>query len=315
MKALSWNRIGIIYENDIDANNCAFLLKHQAEENSICISKMNATIVSDSGDVFLQHIHRILDGFMANKSPIGGVVALGKKRIVHSILLALNNANMANVPLFILPKSVGLADDVCKSLGSGPIFTKSKGSLIMSPPYTEITTFTDYWLSLFTDMSLFEKHVASNPWLNNVFETHSRRKCYPAVNTCEPFDVGKASKELKIMTVEVKYALVAVHTMVKVLKQVFNKICSSDPSRCYVGYFKKQFSPHMMLTEMMNMTINFGTDFGVSVEPLSSSKYEVTFGNSSEPVSQSDDEIYHVYNFRKHITGEFRFLKVSIYRR
>ena len=68
----------------------------------------------------------------------------------------------------------------------------------------------------------------------------------------------------------VKYGIIAVHAMVKALRNVYNILCQSGQSNCTMAEFQRAFSRQrdMLLDEMNKLEVNFGSDFDVKAEPL-----------------------------------------------
>ena len=315
MKKLSWNRIAILYENDTYGRDGALSLHKQSPEHLMCVSKLRPISVSNKGDVSLEQMNTVLDEIMLQNPVVEGVVLFASKQVAQKVLIAVENKGVTNVPLFILPESVGVQDDVFRLHGS--IMEKTKGSLSVSLPYTEITSFTDYWMSLVTNMTMFAEKAGSNPWLNDVFAAVTNCERVP-VSSCDPLTTEQAKLKFPVQPLHVKYVILAVHTMVKVLQQVYNDLCPNNSPNC-LSEFKNKFKPYMMIDRMKDLTINFGTDFNsaVTTEPLTSSQYQVTFGNMSEPMSTSDHDIYHVYNYQKSSDvgneNDFNLLKVCMF--
>ena len=313
MKELNWNRIAIVFENDTYGRDCAMSLNAHAQQSFICVSNLLAISVSESGDVSLDQINAVLDKIMLQSPVTEGVFLFASKQVTNKVLIAVDNKGIAKVPLFILSEAVGLKGNVF--LSSGSILQKTKGSLTLSMPYTEITSFTDYWLSLVTNMTMLTKKALFNPWLNDMFE--SVTGCNPSImHSCQALTVEQAKDIFPLQPVYLQYSIIAAHTMAKALLQVYSDICISSSADC-VSNFRDQFEPYMMVEKMKDISIDFGTNFNhaVSVEPLTSSQYKITFRNLSEPVTTSDHEVYQVYNYRKQSsnvrTEEFNLVKVS----
>ena len=300
MRDLEWNRIAIMYEDSLYCKFCIKSLIEQAQHNLICVSKQFAISVSNDGDVSIDQINSFLNEIMLQSPIIGGVVLFASKEVANKVLFAVDNKGTAKVPLFILSESVGLKDDVFK-LASGTMMPKTKGSIIVSPPFTEVTSFTEYWTSLMTNTSLLKEKVESNPWLHDVFV--SVANCDPlSSSTCRGLTLGQIEANFPKQPVYVKYGILSAHTMAKASLQLYNRLCSEVSTDCLAD-FKNKFKPYMMVEEMKGLAVDFGTDFPtVPVEPLTSSNYQMIFGNQSEPVSGSDHEVYQVYNYRQDST-------------
>ena len=296
MKLLSWNRIAIIYENDINNREGALFLKEQAEKSLICISAMLAISLSPDGDESMNQINAALDTIMLKSPVIEGAVLFASKEVTNKVLIAVDTKGIDKVPLFILSESAGLQGDVFQTADT--ILQKTKGSMIVSTPSTEITSFSDYWLSLVTNVTILREKSTANPWLIDMYESVTGCN-FTSLPSCQGLSVDEAQRIFPMQPVHLKNSILAAHTMVKALSLVYNKLCH-ELTDC-LSNFKNMFEPHMMTAEMKTLSIDFGTDFNhnVSVEPLTSAQYRLAFGNISEPVFRSDHEVYGVYNYRK----------------
>ena len=311
MKELQWNRIAIMYEDSIYCKDCASAIKEQAEQNLICVSKLLAIRVSKVGDVQTDQINILLDDIMQQTPVIGGVVLFASKDVANKVLYAVESKGVANVPLFILSESVGLKDDVFLSTSGVPM-SKTRGSISVSPPYSIIEPFTEYWQSLLTDLTLLKVQGMHNPWLNDMFKSVSG--CDPRLlNDCQILTLEEAQSKLHMQPVYLKYAILAAHTMVKTLQQVYDRTCPESAVDC-LSKFKTDFKPPTMIEGVKGLKINFGTDFNpsVSVDPLTTSDYQMTFGNQADPLSRSDREVYQIYNYRKASSSSDNFFLIKV---
>ena len=302
MRELGWNRIAIVYENETYGREAAFSLQQHAKKNLICISNMFAigepTHSVDTPD----QIDAILDTIMLKSPIIEGVVMFGSKEIAGSVMRAVDNKGVDKVPLFILSESVGLKGDIFRS--SGAILQKTKGSLVISAPYTEITSFSDYWLSLMTNITMLRDKINANPWLDKIYETVAGCSATSQSSACGGLTSEQVEQTFPVQPVQLKYSILAAHVMIKALTQLYTKVCQGIAGDC-LSYFKSQFKPHMMIDTMTDLSIDFGADFDqtVSVEPLTSSRYQLTFGNTPEPANTSDHNMYEIYNFKKAVSS------------
>ena len=282
----------ILYENNTYGRDSAHDLQEEARKELICVSQMLAITVSDNGDVSLDQMNAVLDEIMLQNPVTEGAVLFASKQVAQNILVAVNNKGVANVPLIILSESVGLQDDIFRLHGS--ILEKTKGFLSVSPSFTEITSFTDYWLSLFVNTTLFSEKAKMNPWLKGVFAAVTG--CLQEPSSCPALTVEQARLKFPTQPVYVKYAILAAHAMSSALNRLYTDLCESD---CLAD-FKNKFKRNMMIDQMKGLSIDFGSDFpGVTVEPLTSTRYKVTFGTESNPISLSDHDVYDVYNFKR----------------
>ena len=307
MKDSDWNRIAIIYEDNLYCKSYIESLIKQAKQSLICVSKQFAITISSTGDVSIGQINSFLDEIMLYSPVIGGVVLFASKDVANKVLLAVDSKGIDNVPLFIISESAGIRDDIFLS-ATGTVMPKTKGSMIVTPPYTEITSFTEYWSSLMMNITLLKEKVALNPWILDVFI--SIANCDPlSAPACKGLTQNQVESNFPMQPVYLKYGILATHTMAKASLQLYNKLCSSNSTNCLAD-FKKLFKPNMMIEEMDGLTVDFRTDFPtVAIEALKSSNYQMMFGKGPEPLSVSYHEIYQVYNFRG-VSNDFKLMKV-----
>ena len=309
MKELDWNRIAIMYEDNLYCKSCIESLVEQAQQNLICVPKQFPINISATGDISIGQINAYLDQIMLHSPVIGGVVLFASKVVTNKVLLAVDSKGIDNVPIFMMSESAGLRDDIFMS-AQGTVMPKSKGSLIVSPPYTEITSFTDYWTSLIMNSTLLKEKVSLNPWLLDVFV--STANCNPLSEpACQGLPKAQIDSNFPIQPVYLQYGILAAHTMAKAALQLYNELCPSNSTDC-VADFKKGFKPYMMIEEMKGLTVDVREDFStVEVNPLKNSSHQMTFGNSAGPDTASHREIYQVYNYRG-VSNDFKLMKVSL---
>ena len=315
MEELSWNRIAILFEDNTYCRSNANSLHDQAEDNHICVSKNLPISINEGGDVSLDQINTVLDQIMLHAPVVGGVILFAGKETANKVLFAMDKKGVDKVPLFILSETAGHTIDVFQS--SGTILTKTKGSMSVSSPYTVISSFSDYWLSLVTDMVLFKENTVSNPWLNDMFE--STMGCNPGeTNSCQALSTEQARSQFPVQPLQVKYGILAAHTMAKASLHMYEDNCVGPftVEHC-LAELRGKFKPGMMIEQMQNISIDFGTDFHqtVVVEPLASSQFRMTFRDQAEPFLETDQEMYQVYNFQQvssNDNNDFDLVKVSL---
>ena len=305
MKELSWNRIGIIYENTNDGRDLAFAFRELTNQTSICISTISGIKISENGEVYSDQLHEALHEVLDFVPFIEGVVYFGDATIAKYVLQRSEEFPLAKLPVFILAGTVGLDNALFYPVGSSSPLKKSRGSFVVTPAYTNIKSFHDYWLSLFTDLMVLRENAASNAWLYDIFQTKSNTKCNPRVVNCIPLLMAGAIKKFRVPTLHVQYGIIAAHTVATAIQQAISIHCIPGGTAC-----ASELIPHYLIDSMRKNVIDFGTDFNVSVEPLTTSGYRMTFQNTTGPEVISFTDIVQVFNFRQLQTGEFGLFKV-----
>ena len=318
---MNWKRTAIVYEN-ILYKQIATSLNQQLKTKYVSVSKFIEIGQHSSAIALRKRLHALLEEILTYSPFIESLIYFGCKHtatVLFQVVHAEQESNAIFIPRIVLPETSAWDGDIFRYLGFDPLVAQQR-PIIITPPYEEITCFTDYWLSLFTNMTHFDIASSQNSWLNNVFALESETHCNPAFTTCLPFDGRDADKKFSYQTLNVKYGIIAVHTMVKALRNVFNILCNTDQSNCDLSVFQHAFTRErsVLLNEMNNLEITFGSDFNVKAEPLTTSNYTVIFDDKAEPVYSSDNEVYEVYTFgeassqdleKSYITKVFRYYK------
>ena len=126
------------------------ILDTTARENAICISKTAMIETNMFGEVDLKQIDDALDHVLKSSTLIGGVVFVGSDTVARNVLERSDHLDIASLPRFVLTGTIGLDTDVFQSVNKDHALTKTKGSLVIVPAFTEITSFTEYRESLVT---------------------------------------------------------------------------------------------------------------------------------------------------------------------
>ena len=261
---------------------------------------MNSLSGSVQKEVGYREARYALNDILKKEPFVGGIALFGGTEFVKAIFRLLAEAEFANIRVPILILSAGLDRDIFVPFSSVP------RTIIMSPPYEEVISFSDYWLSIFTSMAKFIRAAESNIWLYDVFQATSN--CNPRYRKCEAFSASDASYKFTLQPVYVRYAIIATHTIVKALKQAYDKICSRVNDNCTQNFIA-DFDSRLVLDEMTDISIDFSSDFNESLEPLTTSGYRLTFGALSNPINTSDTDIYQMY-LAKENNGKLEFRKV-----
>ena len=297
---LNWERMAVVYENTV-YKQIAAALNQQLKANSVSVPKFIEIGKHTSAIALRKRLQGLLEDILTYSPFIEAVVYFGCKHtatVLFQVVQAEQETNAAYIPRFVLPETNAWDGDIFRYLGFDPLVAKH-GPLIITPPYEEITCFSEYWFSLFTNMTQFDMVSTHNAWLNNVFALESEPHCNPKFKACLPFGANDADKKFSYQTLNVKYGIIAAHAMVKALKNIYDMACPADKSNCTLSEFKSVLNRRrgMLLNEMNNLEIHFGSDFNVTAGPLTTSNYTVIFHDKTEPVYSSDNEVYEVYTF------------------
>lgn len=151
LKSLEWNRIGIIHEDQPNLAPFVSMFDTVARHSRICISKTTRIQTNKFGEVIIQQLDEALDDVLKSSIPIEGVVFIGSEKVARNVLERSDrHSQLANLPRFILTGSIGLDTDTFQSVSNDGVLTKTLGSLVIVPAFTEITSYLDYRKTLHT---------------------------------------------------------------------------------------------------------------------------------------------------------------------
>lgn len=255
MIELKWNRIAVLYEDDIYGRDGAMMLKSRAEKDDICVSYVNGIDVQ--GGVNIQEIKEFLNDIIigeASRPPIGGIVFFGTTTTARAIFSSLQGQTITPIPIVMLSDGMFLNNNVFKQ--NGNVLSKAKGSLVLSPPYAEISEFTEHWMSIFTNDANFQTEVDSNPWLIDVYHAI---KCFDTDCPFVKLHEGEASSIFAGQPLYVNYAIRAAHALVKSIVLLQKKYCGSEAGMC--PNFVSNFQTGEMVTQIKGLSIDLATDF------------------------------------------------------
>lgn len=286
---LGQRNIAIIHESSTYQQRNAFDLFHAVHGKSVA-----ATIITtqfEDAERRWKVLYNIFRGFLSTKTKPEVVVFFGHQTVARNIFRVLDGAEFKNlyIKAFIFSATVGIDGEVfSQSTNSG-----RKRAIFLSPPYKEIKSFSNYWISLFTNMTLFKSEMESLPLIKHVFKHHSATSCDPETHQCPAFTLDYASDAFNFQPLSVQYGILASHIMIKLMMDISARICPIN-TMCT----KINKNRHLMVQEMSHLTVDLAEDFNVPVLPLSSSGFWLTYNGLHEPSASSTDEVYQVYIFR-----------------
>jgi hypothetical protein len=258
MEQLKWNRIAVVYEDNIYGQEGYTQLRTLATKQAICIA-LNRTVSIKNG-ISANEISNILEdiliGVPNSRPPINGIVLIASKSVANFILLSLGKSSYSPVPIIMFSEGTQLDDSVFKQY-NGDVIAKSKGSLLLTPPYLEISEFIEHWNAIFTNSSFFDKESKSNQWLFDVLYKVigcASRKCDFRSLTDTEIRTHFTQQPLQI-----SYAIKAVHTMIKAVTKLRTEYCQTKTGSC-TG-FVDSFKQGNMIDAISGLQINFQNDF------------------------------------------------------
>ena len=252
---MEWNRIAIIYENDIYGQHAMASLKERAEMNDICIS-YTASINTENGinSSELEAIALDLLSGQDQNPKIEGYVFFGATSTATLLLKWIDTKRIVNVPIGLFSDGIKLDLNAFKNGNS--FIGKTKGSLITSPTYRVVNEFETHWKHIFTNMTKFEGENQTNPWLADVYR--SLKSCDQAPCQFIPLTDEEFEANFPEQPVHMQYAIMASHAVAKTLSIVYQNICPSSSPSCD---FSSRFKQGHMITHMKNINLNFTADF------------------------------------------------------
>lgn len=256
MMQLQWNRIAIIYEDDLYGRDASARLISRAKQESICVSTARGIDVHSG--IIIKEVSNVLTEIVVGtgtRPSIHGIVYIGSTSLSRTIFLTLGKFGVSSVPIVMLSEGINMDTTVFKQYAGG-VISEAKGSLVFAPPYREVSEFSIHWKDIFTNASYFEEESTSNPWLVDVFY---------AVTNCEERDCAfialtdaQYNAVFKTQPLYVQYAILAAHALVKATTELQEGVCSSS-SPC--DAFKTKFRPGKVVETIKKLEINLATDF------------------------------------------------------
>ena len=258
MVKLQWNRIAVVYEDDAYGQDGYKTLKTLTEEQSICIALTRT--VSIKNGISANEISKILEdviiGIPNSRPPINGIVLIASKLVANFVLRSLDKSSYASFPIIMFSEGTRLDDSVFKQL-NGDVISKSKGSLLLAPPYIEISEFTEHWKAIFKDVTIFNEESKSNPWLREVF--YQVTDCGTRNCAIRPLTDAEMKINFHRQPLQISYAIKAAHTMVKAVTKLRTDYCATTTSPC-TG-FVDNVKPGDMIEAIKGLQIDFQNDF------------------------------------------------------
>lgn len=256
MMRLQWNRIAIIYEDDLYGRDASARLISRAKQESICVSIARGIDVHNG--VTASEVSNVLTEIIVgtgSRPSTHGIVYIGDTSLSRTIFLTLRHFDFSSVPIVMLSEGINMNTNAFKQY-TGDVISEAKGSFVFAPPYREVSEFSAHWKAIFTNASYFEEESKSNPWLFDVFyavKNCEKRDCQFSALTDAEYNVLFETQPLYV-----QYAILAAHALVKVATQLQEDVCTSS-TPC--DAFKTEFSSGDVLKAIKGLEINLATDF------------------------------------------------------
>lgn len=248
MAILNWNRISIIHENNLYAVNGAKRLQQECEKRGICV--VGSYGITTENGININEITVAINKMTDTKTT--GVVFFGGSTTANAFFQDLNTKSLAQIPIVMVSEGVNMDKDAFRSF-SGNVFQKAQGSFGVAPLYRQVEEFKTYWKSIFTTASNFNSSIASNPWLQDVFD--ELISCKQTDCRFQTIDQNTIDKYFDTQPLFLQYAILAAHVMAKTIRNY----CESKPSICY-GILD-DFKAGDLISKTKGLTIDFENDF------------------------------------------------------
>ncbi|XP_053382572.1 uncharacterized protein LOC128549591 [Mercenaria mercenaria] len=293
MVKLDWNRIAVVYEDNVYGQDGYTRLKARVEQEGICIA-LTRTITINNGinaNEISQILQDITVGVPNSRPPINGIILIATSSVANSVILSLDQSKYSSFPIIMFSEGTNLDGRVFKQF-NGDVIAKSKGSLVLAPPYREVLEFTEHWNSIFTNASKFNLESTSNPWLLDVFykiTSCAAQDCDIRVLTNEEMKEYFSQQPLFV-----SYAVIAAHAMVKAAINLRPSYCLTQSNPC-TG-FVNNFHQGDMINAIKGMDINFQNDFSWTPDSLKNERFATD--QTGEITQQDDVPSYELFNIQ-----------------
>jgi hypothetical protein len=256
MLKLEWNRIAVLYEDDIYGQDAINRLQKRATEEGICISVIRKITVQNGIDV--NQINAILSEIVQvsnSRMPISGFVLFGSSVTVNTIFVWLDNSGVLPTPAVMLSDGFNMDTTVFQNHANNKVISRAKGTLAISPPFNEVISFTTHWRAIFSNATKFKQENSTNPWLTEVYYTVTN--CY--TKDCEfvPLSDIELDRVFINQPMYVSHAVTAAHVLAKALNKTHQMICHNERN-CSV--FWEQFKPGDMIDNIKGMDVDLAKE-------------------------------------------------------
>ena len=260
MLTMEWNRIAIVYENDIYGQHAMASLKERAEMNDICVAYTASINTRKSYN--LTEISTIVQALLLgtnenDRARIEGYIFFGTASTAGVFLRIIDTERTSDVPIGLF--SDGINMDLSAFKKDGSFMVNTIGSLNTSPTYRVISEFERHWKQIFTNTTKFGEENQTNPWLFDVY-CYLKQPCDRDQFQFIPLTDEEFKANFPEQPLYIQYAIMASHAIAKTLSIVYQNICPVNSMSCDFSSTYSYNGIHM-ITTMKNISLNFATDF------------------------------------------------------
>lgn len=287
MENLSWNYIGVVYENNSYGIGNYEELKKLTKTKKICVA-LQSSISVKNGLVSTDEITTTVESLIYHsikESKILGVVIFASTKTAESILKVAHKIKEDTDFQLGMIFSEGSSDVGITTLSRFPI---AKGSFFSSPPWLQFDGFKTHWLDVLTNKTAFTEEVASNPWLKLVLKKFI---------SCDVQDASCSMPDREEIIVEHNvfegYAILAIALQAQILKDLQKVSCGTNSELC------QEFNN--TLSEKAYTLVDKGRETQVNVNSMpidSGLSMNIHFDDLVEATITGNVPEYEVYHFR-----------------
>ncbi|KAL4224386.1 hypothetical protein ACF0H5_017838 [Mactra antiquata] len=309
MLKLKWNRISIMFEESEYGRDGANRLQDKAEKNDICVSELYS--INIDGGVDVGQVSSILNSIMFGtdvRPASTGIVLFATSSTINTILLSMSAINISPVPIVMVSDGLNMnVNELLRPSDNGlDVIPEAKGMLALTPPYFEISEFSEHWRNILTNITVFTEESLTNPYIKDVYDSFA--PCSETVCGFRPLS------QFSIQPLYLQYALVATHALISSFNTRVKSYCPDDATLC--EDFKETFLPMELIESMKGMTLNFKEDFNWGLDSMSNNSNIWKLDSSGELLHAEDQPKYELYNFKddkSDFSDQFTLVKVGEY--
>ena len=283
--------MAIIYDNDSYGINGVSELLSSIKTNDVCFPYKIPVNPSVSHETLIESLESDISEIIINSS-VSGVLVFGSLTLGTAVLNATEkfldrNPNFSS-PVFLFSESSSYFD--------GQFQRVSKGAFAMSPPRREVKEFTDYWTSIFTNVTKLYETAASNMYIKLVYESTFACKL---ANSSKNHNCGDMTRDMVLEKLNPslynQYAIQAAMIIAKAVKDVHKNECGIGALKCD----KLLTVPRQKFVDIVNnLVITFDDEFSLRLHAFKNSNLRISFNGTSDASVSSGIE-YEVYNHQK----------------
>lgn len=285
MESLSWNYIGVVYENNSYGVGNYEQLRKLTKMRGICIA-FQSSISVKNGLVSTDEITQTVESLIYHtESKIRGVVVFASTKTAESFLKVANKIKLSYQFRLGMIFSEGSSDLGVTTLNRTLI---AKGSFFSSPPWLPFEGFKTHWMEVLTNKTVYMEEVASNPWLYLVLKKFI---------SCDVHDAScsmPAREKIKVdHNVFEGYAILALALQAKILKDLQKVSCGTNGGLCQAF--------NNTLSEKAYTLVDKGRETQVNVDSMpidSGLSMNIRFDDMVEATITGNIPEYEVHHFR-----------------